>query len=76
MELTGDVSAEASSRRASKSWATASPMKRMRPRRCVVERHGLAGFLHFLWEQPPLRTALFVTAAMLLGIAIIPQLGM
>ena len=40
-----------------------------------IEHHGLSGFLHFLWEQPPLRMALFVTATMLLGIAIIPAAG-
>lgn len=42
----------------------------------VMERHGLSGFLQFLWTQPPLRTALFVTAAMLLGIAVVPASGL
>lgn len=41
----------------------------------VVERHGLSGFVHFLWEQPPLRNALFVTFAMFAGILVLPVLG-
>jgi Cd2+/Zn2+-exporting ATPase len=44
--------------------------------RMVIERHGLSGFLHFLWEQPPLRTALFVTVAMFAGILVVPSLGL
>ena len=42
----------------------------------VLERHGLGGFVQFLWTQPTLRTALFVAAAMLLGIAILPAAGL
>lgn len=38
----------------------------------VMEHHGLKGFLLFLWEQPPLRRAIMVTAAVVAGIAIIP----
>jgi Cd2+/Zn2+-exporting ATPase len=38
----------------------------------VMEHHGLKGFLLFLWQQPPLRRAIMVTAAVVAGIAIIP----
>ena len=41
----------------------------------VMEHHGLKGFLYFLWEQPPLRTAVLVAVAILIGILIIPTLG-
>ena len=41
----------------------------------VMEHHGLKGFLLFLWEQPPLRRALIVTAAVAAGIVIIPASG-
>jgi len=39
--------------------------------------HGLAGFLHFLWSQQRLRTALLITAAVIVGIPLLssaPQL--
>jgi heavy metal translocating P-type ATPase len=39
------------------------------------EHRGLKGFLNFLWEQPPLRRAVLVTAAVFAGIAIIPAAG-
>jgi len=45
------------------------------PAKMVMEHHGLKGFLYFLWEQPPLRAAVLVTAAIIAGIAIIPTLG-
>jgi len=45
------------------------------PANMVMEHHGLKGFLYFLWEQPPLRAAVLVTAAIIAGIAIIPTLG-
>jgi len=41
----------------------------------VMEHHGLKGFLLFLWEQPPLRRAIMVTAAVVAGIVIIPASG-
>jgi len=34
----------------------------------VVERRGFMGFVRFLWDQPPLRRALFVTAAVIVGL--------
>jgi len=39
------------------------------------EHKGFAGFLHFLWEQPPLRTAVMVAATVIAGIVIIPAAG-
>ncbi|MFQ5635488.1 MAG: cation transporter, partial [Gammaproteobacteria bacterium] len=38
----------------------------------VMERHGLTGFLNFLWSQAPLRSTLLVAAAMIAGIVTIP----
>ncbi|MDP6437989.1 MAG: cation-translocating P-type ATPase, partial [Gammaproteobacteria bacterium] len=40
------------------------------------EHRGLKGFLVFLWEQPPLRMALMVTAAVVAGIIVIPTIGL
>ncbi len=74
MELTGDVSTAAIETRLKElgyriaNEADAAP-------RMHIERHGLAGFLQFLWEQPPLRAAVLVTGAMLLGILLLPALG-
>jgi len=74
MELSGDVNESAVESRLKElgyriaSEADAAP-------KMVIERRGLSGFLHFLWEQPPLRTALFVTAAMILGVTLMPALG-
>ncbi|MGI9344138.1 MAG: heavy metal translocating P-type ATPase [Gammaproteobacteria bacterium] len=34
----------------------------------IVERRGFAGFLSFLWGQPPLRRALLVAAAVIVGV--------
>ena len=74
MELTGDVSADTIEARL-KELGYRIATDAANATRVVAERHGLSGFLQFLWEQPPLRTASFVAAAMLLGIAIIPQLN-
>jgi Cd2+/Zn2+-exporting ATPase len=41
----------------------------------MPEHRGLKGFLHFLWEQPPLRRALMVTAAVFIAVAIVPASG-
>ena len=39
----------------------------------AVEHRGLAGFARFLWEQPHLRRALFVTLAVALGLLLVPS---
>jgi len=39
------------------------------------EHTGFKGFLYFLWEQPPLRSAVLVTAVVIAGILTIPTLG-
>jgi Cd2+/Zn2+-exporting ATPase len=36
---------------------------------------GFKGFLHFLWAQPPLRSALMILATVLAGLLIIPAMG-
>ncbi|MBT8421836.1 MAG: cation-translocating P-type ATPase, partial [Gammaproteobacteria bacterium] len=74
MELSGNVSEAAIESRLKELGYRIANAADAAPQ-VVVERHGLSGFVHFLWEQPPLRAALFVTAAMLLGISIIPALG-
>ncbi len=74
MELTGHVSEDAIALRLKELGYRIANEDDAAPQ-VHIERHGLAGFVHFLWEQPPLRTALFVTAAMLLGVAAMPALG-
>jgi Cd2+/Zn2+-exporting ATPase len=34
----------------------------------IIERRGFMGFVHFLWAQPPLRRALLVTVAVIVGV--------
>ncbi len=41
----------------------------------LVEHRGALGFVRFLWEQPPLRRALFVTAAVALGLLVLPGMA-
>ncbi len=41
----------------------------------VVEHRGAMGFVRFLWEQPPLRRALFVTIAVALGLLLLPGMN-
>ena len=38
----------------------------------LPEHRGLRGFLRYLWEQPSLRRALFVTAAVFVGLIVLP----
>jgi len=40
----------------------------------IMEHRGLKGFLYFLWEQLPLRSALLVTAVVIAGMIMIPVL--
>jgi len=39
----------------------------------VPELHGAAGFLHFLWEQPRLRTAMLIAITVLAGIPLLAR---
>jgi len=74
MELAGDVelaAVEARLRELGYRIATASDQPAVA---AAPEQRGLAGFVAFMWQQPPLRTALFVTAIVLLGLAVIPLL--
>ncbi|MEE4184866.1 MAG: heavy metal translocating P-type ATPase [Gammaproteobacteria bacterium] len=41
-----------------------------------TEQRGLGGFLTFMWQQPALRTAVFVAVGALLGVILIPALGL
>ena len=74
MEVTGDVAMDAiESRLRELGYRIAN--ENDTAANMVMEHHGLKGFLYFLWEQPPLRSAVLVTAAVIAGIAIIPTLG-
>ncbi len=75
MELTGSVDESAVESRLKELGYRIANEEDAAPQ-MVMEHHGLSGFLHFLWEQPPLRMALFVTAAMFAGILVIPALGL
>ncbi len=41
----------------------------------VIERHGLRGFVTFLWAQPPLRRALLVAFGVFAGLIVLPLAG-
>ena len=74
MEVTGDVAVddiESRLRELGYRIADENDAARM----AVPEHRGLKGFLYFLWEQPPLRRALMVTAAVFVGVLVIPALG-
>ena len=43
-----------------------------KPKTVAIEQRGLMGFLKFLWEQPHLRRALFVTLGVIAGLALVP----
>ena len=45
----------------------------VKPQAVAIEQRGLLGFLTFLWEQPPLRRALFVTVGVVLGMLLVPS---
>ncbi len=71
MEVTGDVKVDdIDSRLRELGYRIAS--ENDAAQMAVPEHRGLKGFVHFLWEQPPLRRALMVTAAVFIGIIIIP----
>jgi Cd2+/Zn2+-exporting ATPase len=72
MDVDGDVSIEAIQQRLKElGYRIAQDEPGIAPED-LVEHRGLSGFLHFLWEQPPLRRALFVTAAVIIGLVAIP----
>ncbi|MGI9309428.1 MAG: heavy metal translocating P-type ATPase [Gammaproteobacteria bacterium] len=74
MEVTGDVAVDTIEARL-KELGYRIADENDAARMAVPEHPGLKGFLHFLWEQPPLRRALLVTAAVFAGILIIPTVG-
>lgn len=74
MELTGDVEASAIESRLKELGYRIANEDDAAPQ-VVADRQGFSGFVHFLWEQPPLRTALVVAAAMLAGILVLPALN-
>lgn len=67
MEIAGDVSADAIEARLKElgyKIAEDQPLGATD----VIERRGFMGFVHFLWSQPPLRRALLVTVAVIVGV--------
>jgi len=43
-----------------------------KPKTVAIEQRGLMGFLAFLWEQPHLRRAVFVSLAVFAGLILVP----
>ncbi len=74
MELTGDVAESAIEARLKELGYHIAHETGGAPQ-APAEQHGLYGFLQFLWEQPPLRSALFVAFAMFAGLLLMPSLG-
>jgi len=74
MEVTGDIEMDAIESRLRELGYRIADEGDARPA-MVMEHRGLKGFLSFLWQQPPLRSAVLVTAAVIAGIVIIPSVG-
>ena len=74
MEITGDIEMDAIESRLRELGYRIADEGDARPA-MVMEHRGLQGFLSFLWQHPPLRSAVLVTAAVIAGIAIIPSVG-
>jgi Cd2+/Zn2+-exporting ATPase len=73
MEVDGQVSLEAIGQRLKElGYRLAADEGPAAP--APVEARGALGFLRFLWSQPPLRRALVVTAAVILGLILLPGL--
>jgi len=75
MEVSGDVSLDEIASRLQELGYRIADEADAAAAMVAPEHTGFKGFLYFLWEQPPLRTAVMVTAAVLLGLLIIPALG-
>lgn len=70
MEVTGDVAQDVIESRLRELGYRLASAADNKPQ-MVMQQRGLAGFLSFLWEQPTLRTAVLVTAAVAVGLIII-----
>lgn len=75
MEVTGNVEASAIGARLKELGYRLANDDDTNPR-VNIEHRGIKGFIGFLWEQPPLRRGILVTAAVLAGIIILPALQM
>lgn len=73
MELVGGVSREQVEQRLRELGYRIAEGADTRPPAAAEER-GLAAFLAFMWQQPPLRTAAMVSVAALLSVALVPAL--
>jgi len=73
MEISGDVELDAIEQRLTELGYRIAGDKPVVAATELVARRGLGGFLRFLWEQPTLRRALLVAAAVVLGLIVIPS---
>ena len=73
MELTGNVGMDAIAHRL-KELGYRIMEDEPEAKAALPEHRGLRGFLGFLWEQPSLRRVLFVTAAVFVGLFVLPGL--
>ncbi|MDG1462311.1 MAG: cation-translocating P-type ATPase, partial [Gammaproteobacteria bacterium] len=76
MEVSGDVSIEVIKGRLKELGYRVANEEDAAAAMAAPEHTGFRGFIHFLWEQPPLRVAVVVTASVLAGLIIIPALGL
>jgi len=74
MEVTGDIAQDVIESRLRELGYRLASTADSKPK-IVMQNRGLAGFLSFLWEQPTLRTAVLVTAAVIVGLIIITAAG-
>ncbi len=76
MEVSGDVSMEEIESRLKELGYRVANEEDAVAAMAAPEHTGFRGFIQFLWEQPPLRSAVVVTAAVLAGLIIVPALGL
>ncbi len=75
MAVTGDISIETVSARLKELGYRIATDEDTAAAQTPPEHTGLRGFLAFLWQQPPLRSAVLVAATMLTGVVVLPALG-
>ena len=72
MEVEGQVALDAVAARLQELGYRLASSEEQTARQQPAEHRGLAGFIRFLWEQPPLRMAVLVGVAVLLGLLLLP----
>ena len=74
MEVVGQVSRDTIEHRLRDLGYRLAEQEELQTSIALPEHRGVRGFIRFLWEQPALQRALFVTGAVLIGLIVLPGL--